>query len=730
MMDAIKLSGAVLILAIASPTNAQPLSHSEGHSLSPQLRSLGRLWIRADPSNPDVPTGDTGSGGLPTALWIPVIVLPLTVLGVLVFYWRSIMRFLGINLGSRASAQRASTPARPRMSQSGEQRVLTAEQLANAPSTANLVNSGATPSGSAQPAPQRRRRRPRRTPSQISTKSLPPYMAQAGEQELVLARAREEDEDGSSSEGENGEGRPSQGDITVSTPLLPEAGPSGSQPPVAGEPAVRPSMDSHMSSQDTHVTNRSSMRLIDVRGEAPAYFEVVDESTQDHGLADIEQGRADPTPPSSFRMSAALRRFLPWGSSAVSQPGTDAQAQLPMRQVQSQVSLALTTVPTNSSSQHPSPNPSRISNRSSHRLGHMPSSPSLSNLLGRTRSNSNARQPSNHSPQPSRVISPPLPHSLVRASFAYPSGGPTPEQMAFLSSTASLIRFGVPLNDDGTEVLQPPPNFADIVNAGANASQTSLDPSTDSHQGGAQAELATLDDASSGGHERSDSETSLNRAALSVSTHSLIRNPSSTNLESVEELPTPISPANSISKRPQEPELMRSTSILSTTSRHSRLNTVHEREVTDVTVRAPVTPIRPTVLPESVPLPETPVSPSRSSIISASPLPRSPVASFPSTLQRSNSSATRHFSATSSINTFATADTHLSNVTETPVQGQAPASVSRQSSMRSPGVVPGGKGVAVDGLPTTPISIKLFSDGTNWTRDEDSRPTTPVRSSS
>ncbi|KAG8890736.1 hypothetical protein FRC00_014272 [Tulasnella sp. 408] len=497
-------------------------------------------------------------------------------------------------------------------------------------------------------------------------------------------------------------------------------------------------MDSHMSSQDTHVTNRSSMRLIDVRGEAPAYFEVVDQSAQDQAPNDIEQGRAEATPPSSFRMSAALRRFLPWGSSTASQSDNDARPQLPMQQVQSQVSLALTSIPTNSSSQHPSPNPSRISNRSSHRLGHMPSSPSLSNLLGRTRSNSNARQPSNHSPQPSRVISPPLPHSLVRASFAYPTGGPTPEQMAFLSSTASLIRFGVPLNDDGTEVLQPPPNFADVVNAGANASQTSLNPSTDSHQGGSESTHAeptqTIpDDTSSQGHERSDSETSLQRAALSVSTHSLIRNPGSTNLEAVEELPTPISPANSISKRPQEPELMRSSSILSTTSRHSRLNTLHEREVTDltvtdVTVRAPVTPTRPTVLPESVPLPETPVSPSRSSIVPASPLYRSPVPSLPSTLQRSNSTSTRHFSATSSINTFATADTHLTNGTETPAPGQAPASVSRQSSMRSPGVVPGGKGAPSEGVPTTPISIKLFSDGRTWTRDEPSSPTTPVQS--
>ncbi|KAG8985236.1 hypothetical protein FRB90_004871 [Tulasnella sp. 427] len=367
----------------------------------------------------------------------------------------------------------------------------------------------------------------------------------------------------------------------------------------------------------------------------------------------------------------------------------------------------------------------------------MPSSPSLSNLLARTRSNSNARQTPGHSPQPSRVISPPIPHSLVRASFSYPAGGPTPEQMAFLSSTASLIRFGVPLNDDGTEVLQPPPNFADVVNTGVNASQISLNLSTNSQgseTGTAQPEAssATPDDGSSGGHERSDSGSSFQRAVLSVSTHSLLRQASSSNLEAVEELPTPISPANSISKRP-EPErqlLARSNSIMSTASRHGRLNTLHEREMTDMTVRAaPVTPTRPSVLPESIPLPETPGSPSRASIVSVSTLPRTPVPSYPSTLQRSNSAATRHFSA-SSIDTFATADTHL---TETPAApAQVPASLSRQGSLRSPGVVPGGKGAAapVDGLPNSPISIKLFSDGRNWTADGSSTPTTPVRSSS
>ncbi|KAG8986299.1 hypothetical protein FRB90_004094, partial [Tulasnella sp. 427] len=326
-MDAIKLSGVALILAVISPANAQPLSQSEASSLSPRLRSLGRIWIRAETVTTTDDTGDTGSGASTTDLFaslpgahcrrlghpyssyttcippnrrlqIPIIVLPITLVGVVVYYWKEIMGFFGLRF--RSSAQRTATPARPRTSQVNGNRVITAEQLANAPSTANLVASGTTPatapsgSGEARPTQQRRRRRPRRTPSQMSTRSLPPYMAQAGEQELVLARAipDEEEEDGSSSEGESGEGHPNHGD--VATPLLPEGGPGRSQPPVASEPAVRPSMDSHMSSHDTHVTNRSSLRLIDVRGEAPAYFEVVDQSNQDDETNDIEQGRVEP----------------------------------------------------------------------------------------------------------------------------------------------------------------------------------------------------------------------------------------------------------------------------------------------------------------------------------------------------------------------------------------------------------------------------------------------------
>jgi hypothetical protein len=61
-------------------------------------------------------------------------------------------------------------------------RELTAEQLAGS------INRNTTANGNATPARPRRTRRARRTPSQISTTSLPAYMKEPGEQELVIVR--------------------------------------------------------------------------------------------------------------------------------------------------------------------------------------------------------------------------------------------------------------------------------------------------------------------------------------------------------------------------------------------------------------------------------------------------------------------------------------------------------------------------------------------------------------
>ncbi len=59
---------------------------------------------------------------------------------------------------------------------------LTAEQLAGS------INRNTTANGNATPTRPRRTRRARRTPSQVSTTSLPAYMKEPGELELVIVR--------------------------------------------------------------------------------------------------------------------------------------------------------------------------------------------------------------------------------------------------------------------------------------------------------------------------------------------------------------------------------------------------------------------------------------------------------------------------------------------------------------------------------------------------------------
>lgn len=66
-------------------------------------------------------------------------------------------------------------------------RELTAEQLAG-PATPGTSTPGTTTTTTTTNARPRRARRNRRTPSQISTRSLPAYMKEPGEQELVIYR--------------------------------------------------------------------------------------------------------------------------------------------------------------------------------------------------------------------------------------------------------------------------------------------------------------------------------------------------------------------------------------------------------------------------------------------------------------------------------------------------------------------------------------------------------------
>lgn len=83
--------------------------------------------------------------------------------------------------------------------------------------------------------------------------------------------------------------------------------------------------------------------------------------------------------------------------------------------------------------------PSRLANL-------LPSSHSLHHQLRNQNGNSTTTHPnpSTSSLSSTLMISPPLSHTLVRTNFVYPSAGPTTEQMRFISSRESIVKFGVP----------------------------------------------------------------------------------------------------------------------------------------------------------------------------------------------------------------------------------------------------------------------------------------------
>ncbi|KAF8499963.1 hypothetical protein BU17DRAFT_72178 [Hysterangium stoloniferum] len=131
----------------------------------------------------------------------------------------------------------------------------------------------------------RRPRRTRRTPSQISTKSLPAYNEDPGEQEIVLARSTQEPEDPMPTLNEEQEGSQSN----IRTPLLEEHPQHHLAPPQTVQVRRSQSFDTvRIGSDDSHegLLRRSvdvphpSAEELRALGNAPAYFEVVDDQHQ------------------------------------------------------------------------------------------------------------------------------------------------------------------------------------------------------------------------------------------------------------------------------------------------------------------------------------------------------------------------------------------------------------------------------------------------------------------
>jgi hypothetical protein len=334
-----------------------------------------------------------------------------------------------------------------------------------------------------------RPRRARRTASQRSTRSLPAYMEEPGDEELVLvARQRdtpetllEEDEDSPRNTGETE--RPYSLDhpgaassIDISAPLMhvEDRYPTQSSRHSRNLSSLsqgdeydhnQSSASFNVSEQDLTTANITDPSI--AGGTPPGYFEVVGEGASGQTPNATIQA-SDNTPAGTLNRSQtsqttdtststhsrstsvfSLRTlFGRRGSTADGTAASSVQIASPTSTDRTQMA----DVSPSSPSMVPRPRPS-ISNL---------------NPLNRITSNSSSNSPS---PTPSRIISAPLAHTVVRTEFAFPKAGPTPQQVSFLTSRESLVRFGVPFGVEAEAASQaalrqrlldetnPPPPF-------------------------------------------------------------------------------------------------------------------------------------------------------------------------------------------------------------------------------------------------------------------------------
>ncbi|KAI9438200.1 hypothetical protein H4582DRAFT_244977 [Lactarius indigo] len=357
-------------------------------------------------------------------------------------------------------------------------RDLTAEEIAGPAATTQAQTAAAART-------ERRARRTRRTPSQISTRSLPAYMKEPGELELVIIQGsqdmedaplttqvlmpsvREDDDDESSQAHSRNISQASSyvivnddDDSHAQTPLL-ETDPSNEATHETENsnthvpPGTVDISDVRDSDDLTPLPN--SPELTDPRGEAPPYFEVVgdledvrvtsgeltrvettdtlpmapDTSRASHEQS-VESTMGDASAISGTRRRSMFRGLINAASRALSSPHAH-----PPSPTASRLSR---DVPT-------SPRPSNMSTRPagtrSPQVGHRttPSNGSVlsvtSSAFGRVTSRSRSTSNVAALTSPSLIsissISSPLTHTAVRTDFVYPRSGPTPEQLKLIS---------------------------------------------------------------------------------------------------------------------------------------------------------------------------------------------------------------------------------------------------------------------------------------------------------
>ncbi|KAF8062262.1 hypothetical protein FPV67DRAFT_1421941 [Lyophyllum atratum] len=382
---------------------------------------------------------------------------------------------------------RLRTPANATGTSAPGTRELTAEQLAG------TINGNAAPTTGSAANRTRRTRRPRRTPSQISTTSLPAYAKEPGEQELVIFRGPEDMEDA---------GMPP---ATVVMDPLEEDGEeslhsrnnsqSSHYPPVPATPIDEPLLEEDEYSAD-HSTHRmqppghdlprrsletldsseeasSLMRVdsntpgyIDPRGEAPPYFEAVDITPESsNAQAETSALPTSASPPASSepvpQRRSGFRTLLQSLPNRLSMHGS---SHAPSHsRADSSFSMA---------SSHNTHGRETSQSRASHRPTASGSGSFISlspfRTLSRQKSQTNMNLTS-----PSLIslnsISSPLTHTLTRTEFTYPKAGPTPDQLKLISSRETFTRFAVPYGADAIAYAAstsrqdlddvPPPDF-------------------------------------------------------------------------------------------------------------------------------------------------------------------------------------------------------------------------------------------------------------------------------
>ncbi|KAH9927957.1 uncharacterized protein BXZ73DRAFT_102465 [Epithele typhae] len=345
-----------------------------------------------------------------------------------------------------------------------------------------LVGGAATTTTAAGTQRARRARRTRRTPSQISTHSLPAYMKEPGDQEIVIVRGADDMEDDIP--------------ITVTMPPVDEDSLNGSMDTSHEYPSDNQvplltgnDLDDQHLSPDHNRPSRASFDSIDSSAEnsshhyaddAPAYETVILDDPPYPPMPPTSPPPMTPTPApgterSSIEQLSNTRRRSVFASIFNPRHSRGPSAASP--EPRPSTSLSVT--------HEDQPRLSIASDRRSRALRHQAShsgSGSMLSLLSRTRSNGNLNG-AEALTSPSMIslhsISAPLSHTLVKTEFTYPKGGPTADQIRLISSRESLARFGRPYGADAIAFaasasasradLEPPPGFEEASGGSGGA---------------------------------------------------------------------------------------------------------------------------------------------------------------------------------------------------------------------------------------------------------------------